>query len=67
KKLGTLALTGTLALSLAACSQTDQTAKKVSSDQKTQQTDTKKEDSKEFKVGETIQLGDYKLTVSNVE
>ncbi|MRA75625.1 DUF4352 domain-containing protein [Bacillus thuringiensis] len=67
KKLGTLDLTGTLALSLAACSETEETAKKVSSDQKTEQTDTKKEDSKEFKVGETIQLGDYKLTVSNVE
>lgn len=34
KKLGTLALTGTLALSLAACSETEETAKKVSSDQK---------------------------------
>ncbi len=28
KKLGTLALTGTLALSLAACSETEETAKK---------------------------------------
>lgn len=67
KKIGTIALTGALALSLAACSDTEETAKKVSSDKKTEQTDTKKEDNKEFKVGKTIQLGDYKLKVSNVE
>ncbi|KFM95164.1 DUF4352 domain-containing protein [Bacillus clarus] len=67
KKMGTLALTGALAFSLAACGGTEETAKKVSSDPKSEQSTDKKEEKKEFKVGETIQLGDHKLTVSNIE
>ncbi|OOZ85007.1 DUF4352 domain-containing protein [Bacillus cereus] len=68
KKLGTIALTGALALSLAACGDTSESAKKVSTNEKkTEQTSEKKEEKKEFKVGETIQLGDHKLTVSNIE
>ena len=68
KKLGTIALTGALALSLAACGDRSESAKKVSTNEKkTEQTSEKKEEKKEFKVGETIQLGDHKLTVSNIE
>ncbi|PHB24736.1 DUF4352 domain-containing protein [Bacillus pseudomycoides] len=67
KKLGTLAISGALAFSLAACGETEETAKKVSNDTKTEQTTEKKEEKKEFKVGETIKLGDHKLTVTNVE
>jgi len=48
---------------LTACGGKEETAKKVSNENQTEQ----KEDQKEFKTGETIQLGDYKLTVTNVE
>lgn len=67
KKLGTLTMTGALALSLAACAETEETAKKVSNDTKTEQATEKKEEKKEFKIGETIQLGDHKLTVTKVD
>lgn len=67
KKMGTIALAGALAFSLAACSETEETAKKVSNDTKTEQAAEKKEEKKEFKVGETIQLGNHKLTISNIE
>ncbi|HDR4483501.1 TPA: DUF4352 domain-containing protein [Bacillus cereus] len=67
KKLGTIAITGALAFSLAACGETEETAKKVSNDTKTEQPTEKKEEKKEFKIGEMIQLGDHKLTVTNIE
>lgn len=67
KKMGTLVITGALAISLAGCSDTEETAKKVSNDTKTEQTTEKKEEKKKFKVGETIKLGNHKLTVTNVE
>ncbi|WP_033711288.1 DUF4352 domain-containing protein, partial [Bacillus cereus] len=60
-------MTGALAFSLAACGETEETAKKVSNDTKTEQAAEKKEEKKEFKIGEMIQLGDHKLTVTNIE
>ncbi|MED4681929.1 hypothetical protein P9485_30050 [Bacillus nitratireducens] len=46
KKMGTLVITGALAISLAGCSDTEETAKKVSNDTKTEQTTEKKEEKK---------------------
>nr|WP_235188071.1 hypothetical protein [Bacillus thuringiensis] len=50
KKLGTLALTGTLALSLAACSETEETAKKYLATKKLSKQILKKKIAKSLKL-----------------
>lgn len=56
KKMVTLVITGALAISLAGCSDTEETAKKVSNDTKTEQTTEKKEEKKNLKLAKQLNL-----------
>ncbi|PEE34235.1 DUF4352 domain-containing protein [Bacillus pseudomycoides] len=67
KKIGTITLTGALAFSLSACDDKEEVAKKVSSNTKAEQSNTKKEDKKEHNIEKTAQIRDQKLTVNKVE
>lgn len=69
KKLGTIALTGALAFSLAACGETE--VKEVSKDNapKQEEKKDKKEttENKVYKVGDTIEVNGLQLTFSSVK